>query len=352
MSKDKDFFSLLTSLGAQGGTKDPIWLFSHFLLSRNLFSYPFSSKLSKEKKGEMTHRVREAFCASPFLEDSSFFPSEKLGPMQQELLAEQTLLLDSFPKHLEGLLIDPSASFFVSFGGEDHLLFHALDRGMDWKNIWEKLFNIEGEIGKKHPFAYSSQFGYLTSNPSLSGTALTLKVILHLPALIHLEQIEEVLIKERIEGIKGRGLGGEQYIGDLLSISNQITLGLREDQILEKVHKMAFSLVNYEKLLQKEVQKSPPISLIDQIARSLALLQNSYQMEVKEAMKALSFLKLGVTLQWIEGVNEGKIEKLFFQVGRGYLTLSSKEKMEWEAVPRERALLLQKELKKGKFLLK
>ncbi len=193
----------------------------------------------------------------------------------------------------------------------------------NWENAWNKLNQIENTLGSAVEFAYLPRFGYLTSDPRLCGTGLIVRrTSSHLPALIHTAQLPETLQKQKEEGISALGMGGtlDDLFGDLLVIHNSYTLGLSEENILHDTHSTAMKLMALEKTLRTHLKTENNLDMKDQISRAYGLMLHSYQLQTKEALSALSLIKLGVDLNWIEGITDSVLNTLFFQCRRAHLS--------------------------------
>ncbi len=326
----------------------PIWMASSFFLQRNLASDPFPQKMDSGNSQKILGALRQTLLANTQLDMPKFFEFDAIKTSEKEFLLEHFLATcdSQNPDCKSGLVIDKSGSFLAMINGEDHLVLHSIECHSGWKNAWTRLSEIEEQVAKSHTFAYSHKFGYLSSQLANSGTALTVQAFLHLPCLIELDQLDEVLIKELDDEIQSSGLSGTQdFIGGILIIQNRFTLGLTEDHILEAVHKTANQLVNHEKMLRKRLRETPDALLLDKMSRSVGLLKHSYQIDTKEALNAISFIKLGIDLKWIEGLTDQDLNKIFFEVRRGHLSLFSKEELPQEKLAQKRAEFLQSALK-------
>lgn len=326
----------------------PIWMASSFFLQRNLSSAVFPQKMKGTESKQTLSILKDSLLDSSSLETPAFFEMEGLKTAEKEFILEHFLAtVDSQnPECKSGVVVDKTGTFLATINGEDHLTLHSIDSHSGWKEAWKKLLAIEEELAEKHTFAYSPKFGYLTSQLANSGTALTVQAFLHLPCLIQLDQIDEVLIKELDEEVHACGLTGtDEFIGDIVIIQNRFTLGLTEDHILEAIHKTATKLATYEKTLRSHLRETPDALIVDKISRAIGLLKHSYQIETKEALNALSFIKLGIDLQWIEGLTDHDLNRIFFEVRRGHLSLSNEEELSKEKLAQKRAEFLQSALK-------
>lgn len=326
----------------------PIWLASSFFLQRNLSSSLFPQKMKKTESIQTLTTLKQTLLSSHSLSDPSFFEMEELKTAEREFILEHFLATSDSqnPECKSGIVIDTTGTFLAMINGEDHLTLHSIESHSGWKEAWKKLETIEAELAKIHSFAYSHKFGYLTSHLSNSGTALTVQAFLHLPCLIGLNQIDEVLVNELDEEVQSSGLTGtDEFVGDIVIIQNRFTLGLTEDHILEGIHKTATKLSSHEKVLRSQLLDTPDALIVDRISRAIGLLKHSFQIETKEALNALSFIKLGIDLKWIDGLTDQNLNRIFFEVRRGHLSLSLNEKISKEKLAQKRAEFLQLVLK-------
>ena len=205
---------------------------------------------------------------------------------------------------------------------DDHLQMRVIDCQGNWENAWNTLNQLETSIGSTVEFAYLPRFGYLTADPRLCGTGLIIQAFLHLPAIIHTAELPETLQKQKEEGITALGMGGSpsELFGDLLVIYNSYTLGMSEDNILHDIHSTAMKLTALEKTLRTHLKNDNNLDMKDQISRAYGLILHSYQLQTKEALSALSLIKLGIDLDWIGGITDREINTLFFQCRRAHLS--------------------------------
>lgn len=302
---------------------NPIWLASSFSLHRNLRKYNFPAKLEGRLFSQTLNALKDPLLNSPLLNQPILLKAEEINALDKEFLFEHFLCEENFQNTLsgQGFIIDDSGHFLAELNIQDHLLLQFIDTQGSWEKAWNNLNQIDTSLSTAVELAFSPKFGYLSSDPSHCGTGLVVRSFLHVPALIHMEQLSEALLKQREEGITITGIGGssEEFIGELVVISNSYTLGVNEENILHSIHSMAMKLMALEKSLRSHLQNENNAKLKDLISRSYGLLLHSYQLQAKEALGALSLLKLGLHLDWIEGINDAKLNTLFFQSRRAHL---------------------------------
>ena len=326
----------------------PIWMASYFHLRRNLSSNLFPNKMDSRESHIILATLKQSLMHTSQLGTPTFYDMNTIHSWEKEYILEHfwTTCNKRDAEFKSGMIVDQSGTFLAILNGEDHLILHTIDTQSDWKQTQNKLFLIEAELSNNHSFAYSPQFGYLTSTPSNSGTAFTVQAFLHLPALIHLNQIEEVLVKEIDDSIRAKGLREKKwFIGDILVIENRYTLGITENHILEEVHQSATKLINLEKTLRNDLIEMPPSEIINQTSRAIGLLKYAHEIELEEALSALSFIKLGIDLKWVSGLSDQDINPILFGISRAHLTFLNNKPIIHDQLTQKRAKFLQKALK-------
>lgn len=329
---------------------NPIWLSTTFTLQRNLARRHFPGKMNERQIQQTLSELKELLSKSPQLKNPLFLNAEQVTPLEKEFLFEHFFCQEGFQNTLigQGFAIDETAHFLAGVNIQNHLQLHLTDSTGSWEQAWNHLDQIEMAIGSGTEYAFSSKFGYLTSDPGLCGTGLTVQAFLHLPALIHTGQLEEALLKQSEEGINYVGMRGtiDELIGDILVVSNLFTLGVNEENILQSIQSVAMRLMALEKAVRSHLQLNDHVEIKDQISRAFGLLLHSYQLQTKEALDALSLIKLGVNLDWISGITDTQINTLFFKCRRAHLlhVLGETQTSDPQHITRKRAELLHKSM--------
>lgn len=329
---------------------NPIWLATSFLLHRNLAKFNFPSKMSDQQLQQIRSSLQEQFLKSKLLQNPVAINASEISTIDKEFLYEHFLCFENFQNAFggQGFVVDESGHFLAELNIQNHLQIQLTDCEGSWEKSWNTLSEIETEIGKSIDFAFSPKFGYLTAEPTLCGTGLLVQAYLHLPALIQMGQLQETLLKQKEEGISAASMSGnlEEIIGDLVIISNTFTLGINEESIIHSVHSIAMKLMAIEKSLRSHLQTENTPLIKDRVSRAFGLLLHSYQLQIKEALDALSLMKLGLHLDWIGGITDSKLNTLFFQCRRAHLlhTLGEPELGEPQEISHKRAEFLHKNM--------
>jgi len=213
----------------------------------------------------------------------------------------------------------------VMLGEEDHIRIQVIEVGFNLESAFKTAKKISNDIEKNHAIAKSETLGYLTSCPTNLGTGMRASVMLFLPALTLTGQIQSVVKQLGRSRITVRGVYGEgsSATGYMYQISNQATLGLTEEQILEKVENATVAIAQIEHKLQQELLSTQGEVIVDQIMRSLGILTHAHLISSDEATEKLAWLKLGDCLGILK-FKPRSLDDLFFIIQPA--TLSSQER--------------------------
>lgn len=323
-----------------------VWLASTLHISRNFANFNFPPKLEKAKQEQLISVVFDAMKNSPEVESPIFLKAEEVGPLEKEFLLEHFLAQNGF-HHAHGgeaFIIDKTGKFLGVVNILNHLQLQLTDTDQEIEKCWNRLIKIESHIGKSIDYAFNSRFGFLNANPARSGTGLVIALFLHIPAIIHMGDLPELLEREKEEEIEATGLQGSprEMIGDILIARNSCSLGLTEEYILTSLRMWATRAVVAEVTLRKKLRENGDEQLKNKVARALGMITHSYQLEAVEALNALSLVKLGVDLGWIQAPPQINLNQAFFNSRRAHLMHYLGKKLEIPELPRQRAEYLQK----------
>jgi protein arginine kinase len=203
--------------------------------------------------------------------------------------------------------------FTAMINEEDHLRLQVLKAGCQLSQCAKQINEIDDMIEQKADYAFSPRFGYLTACPTNVGTGIRVSVMLHLPALKMTGQIEKFFNAAKDMSLAVRGLFGEgtEAVSDLYQLSNQVTLGVSEPEIVSQFEGSIIpEVVEYEKAARSRLLSSEPHVLDDKISRAMALLQNAHLISSQEALFLLSHLRLGINMHRHMGASTPAIKRL------------------------------------------
>ena len=316
-------------------------------LARNIKNIPYPKKMSQSQAAELLKKVISAFDNSPIKESLKTYEISKLSELQKKALIEKHLISPELCAGGVpcGAIISEDEKISVMINEEDHLRIQVFSDGLDAQSAYETAKNIEKLLSETLEFDYDGEFGYLTSCPTNAGTGLRASVMLHLPAISNAQQVNPLLKWAANLGMTVRGLYGEgsRASGALYQLSNQITMGTAEEDIINRFTAAACSLISEERRLSSQLFENNPYDMKDKCLRSLGILKNAYMISSNEAMNLVSNVCMGANADIIKNTDISSLRRAMLSSMPAILALSMDD-----AQPKERdvkrAQILQKAL--------
>lgn len=332
--------------------QNEIWMATSISLKRNI-EFAFPSKLDPERLKQIVSLVGKDLVKCVHLDEPILIKAEEIGTNEKQYLVEHFLTEKTFQAahSEEAFVIDKSGQFLTVINIDDHLHFEKLEETSDLESAWNDLVKIETCLGKSLNYAYSSKYGFLTSNPGECGTALQVSAFFQLPGLNHTNKLEQVFENLADDNIVISGLQGtrDEIIGDVYIVENNYTMGVTEENILASIRSFGQKLLAEEKAVREKITQEPSEEIKDRISRALAILTLSYKIDAIEALNAISLVKLGAELGWVSGVSILDLNLLFSNCRRAHLLRQFKENISQEELPHKRAEFIHKQLANAKL---
>ncbi len=307
----------LAWLEASGPHADVV-LSTRVRLARNLQRHAFASRIREPERQQIFEEVRRASDQSE-LRGGISFDLSALSPLSRRVLLERHLISRELagedgdaPSQGAGLLVGPRDTLGVMVNEEDHLRLQALLSGLRLGDAFQKVDQLDEDLGGQLPFAYHHEYGYLTSCPTNAGTGLRASILIHLPGLVLTKEIGKVLHGISQVGLTFRGLYGEgsEVVGNFFQISNQTTLGKSEEDLIEHLERIAAQVIRYEQDARKVLLRDATAVIEDKIWRAYGLLRYARSLSFDEVMNLLSGVRLGVSLNLLSGLRVYTLNKI------------------------------------------
>jgi protein arginine kinase len=323
---------------------------SRVRLARNLNNKPFPGWLKKAQREELLQILQPAMRHLPEMSAAAIDQTmETFNPLEKQMLVEQHLISreHAAKNSGSGLIVSGEKTLSIMINEEDHLRLQSIYPGFQLETAWETIDKIDTELEQELEFAFSASLGYLTACPTNVGTGMRASAMLHLPGLVLSEQINQVIKSVNQIGLAVRGLYGEgtEALGNLFQISNQMTLGESERQILDRLTKVINHLIEHEANARQKLLQEKGRMVADQLGRSYGVMQHSYSISSKEALNLLSLLILGVDLGILPNSLREKIDELFVLTQPAHLQKAASRKLNAEERDAFRSDLLRDKLK-------
>jgi protein arginine kinase len=309
------------------GPQSDIVISSRIRLARNLADFPFIARATDSDRDEigriLRERVEKLHVAGRFAGQLIYVDVRALEEVDRKFLVERQLISR---EHAEaegarGVVIDPREQVSVMINEEDHLRIQVMKSGLDLFAAWEQINELDDLIEARVTYAYNDRFGYLTACPTNVGTGIRVSVMLHLPALVITRQIDKVFRSLQKISLAVRGLYGEgsQATGDFYQVSNQVTLGLSEDELIKKVADVVPVLIDYERQARDFLVRESQETLHDRVSRAYGILRTAQTISSEETMLLLSSVRMGVNLGLIDDLEIPTVNQLFIHTQPAHL---------------------------------
>ena len=226
------------------GPESDIVMSSRIRLARNLAQFPFPARADDTARAEIEELLHGLIEHRPAGKRLNYIPVSTLEVLDRQMLVERQLISreHSETQGRRGVGISDEENVSLMINEEDHLRMQVLHSGFALDECWAEIDKIDDAIEAEVTYAFNERLGYLTACPTNCGTGIRVSVLLHLPALVATKEIQKVFQALQKIGLAVRGLYGEgsQAMGDFYQISNQVTLGKSEQQLISdgQTHEM------------------------------------------------------------------------------------------------------------------
>ncbi len=332
------------------GPESDIVISSRVRLARNLADFPFVSRATDQDRNQIEQMLRETILATENGNRLLYLEVEQLDGIDRQFLVERHLISR---EHAESrgsraVAIDQAEKFSLMINEEDHLRIQVMQSGLDLQNTWEYINRIDNLVESKVTYAFHERLGYLTACPTNVGTGMRVSVMLHLPALVITRQIDKVFRSLQKISLAVRGLYGEgsQAMGDFYQISNQITLGRSEEDLIKQVGDIVPVIIDYERQARDFLVRESHENLHDRVSRAYGILRTAQTISSEETMHLLSSVRMGVNLGLIEDVAIPTVNELFILTQPAHLQKLSGSELDTADRNIERARYLRRHLNK------
>ncbi|HHY70611.1 MAG TPA: protein arginine kinase [Thermoanaerobacterales bacterium] len=311
------------------GPDSDIVISSRVRLARNISDVPFPHLLSEQQAKTIVRNVYSTLKENTvFSRDIELYNMNELSQEHKTLLSEMHLIsLDMIDSKNGAVIINQDETVSIMVNEEDHLRIQMMLPGLQLDEALKKIDKIDDLLEAKLDFAFDEKIGYLTACPTNVGTGMRASVMMHLPVLTMMDQIGQIFSTISQVGLVVRGIYGEgsQAKGNLYQISNQITLGKSEEDIIQNVVGVARQILMSERKIRQNLSGEARIRLEDKILRSYGMLTNAKLVSSQEALAYISDVRLGVDMGIIKNLKPSVLNGLFIMTGPAYIQEMSKD---------------------------
>jgi len=339
--------SWIESKGPEGN----IILSSRVRLARNIKGHNFPHVMGVEEAKKVIKECSDSILMgnTVLARDFELIELDKISPIDRMAMVEKHLVSPGLVENPEksGVLINRDSTVSIMINEEDHIRLQVIYPGLQLNEAYEMANKIDDVIEERIDYAYDKRMGYLTTCPTNMGTGIRASVMIHLPALTMTKNIDGLLNAVNQVGLTIRGIYGEgsNVQGNVYQISNQITLGLSEEEIISNLTAVTKQIIGRERAEMQRLYKTDRISFEDSIWRSIGILKNARKLSSSECMNLISNVRLGIELGIVNDIDTTTLNELMINIQPAMLMKREGSEMNAESRDVKRAQYVREKLK-------
>ena len=284
-------------------------------LARNLNDYPFKDRLTDKQATEIVQKISAVYAN---LKSYSLTNMNDISRIEAESLAERHYISREFAKDIAPRLLvrNESRDLAIMVGEEDHLRIQCIKNGAALDEAFEETLKEEKYLDKHLAFAFSESLGYLTHCPTNLGTAMRISVMMHLPALTMTGRMEALAQQLQKLGVVIRGMYGEGSRAEaaLYQVSNQVTMGITEEETLKKMKEIIRQISDTERTLRTSFDEENTEKILDRAQRAEGILRTARMMSSAEFLSLYNVARLGSHIGNTTALTPDLLDRLLFAV--------------------------------------
>ncbi|MBQ8402324.1 MAG: ATP--guanido phosphotransferase [Clostridia bacterium] len=297
------------------GNENDVVVSSRVRLARNLAEYPFEPRLTAEQAKEICEKLKAVYS-----DGWTYVDFSALSPAEKRSYGEKHLVSPAFTDKKTPCALLSKNSVHIMALEEDHLRIQSIYPGLALEEAWHDAREADRLLDENANVAYTEKLGYLTHCPTNLGTGMRASVMLFLPSYTAANGIQSLTAQLSKIGLTIRGMYGEGTAaeGCLYQISNQITLGITEEETIRKLETVVKQIVEKERQLRERQDKE---ALADRVSRTLGILLYARRMESAELLRLYTNLRLGASMKLLDGITPTMADRMLVESMPGTLTL-------------------------------
>lgn len=332
MVAERDYHGTSLSKWIEGtGPEADVVVSSRVRLARNIKDLAFPHRMSDEQADSLLKTMEtvaeELFITAEQCDDSAakhpLVRLDQISANDRHIYVEKHLIspLLAERNHGRGVILNSDETVSIMINEEDHVRIQCILPGLQLQEAWDQATQVDDQMESVLDVAFDENVGYLTACPTNVGTGLRASVMMHLPGLVMTKRINRIINAISQLGLTVRGLYGEgtDAHGSFFQVSNQITLGQSEEEIISKLVGVTQQLIHQERSAREALYRNKGWALEDRLFRAYGILSHARLIDSQEAMRLLSDLRLGVQLGLFPELNNGLLTELMVLMRSAYL---------------------------------
>lgn len=296
--------------------KEHIVLSSRIRLARNFKGIAFTNRDKEDALEKVDTMMRRVPSLLTKVDGKSYsdISLDKLSGIEREVLVEKHLVSPNLVERVNhrSVIISDDGAVAIMVNEEDHIRIQSMAAGLDLTKAYERAVQIDDAIESTYDYAFSEKFGYLTACPTNVGTGMRASVMLHLPALAITGKLNRVVRSIIQLGYSVRGLYGEgsEGLGNIYQVSNQVTMGISEEDTIAQLNKIIEGLIKEEEKARQSIAREHSDAFEDRVWRAYGVLAHARKLSGAEALSLLSDVQLGIDMGILHMKSNAFFDKL------------------------------------------
>jgi protein arginine kinase len=327
--------------------KKGVVLSCKILLSRNFSDLPFPNKLNYIKGRDNGKNIYNVIKSELDNEEFTLYEiwntKEEFGKqyLERDLITEE--LIKNSDK--SSFILNKEENISIMINEKDHINLQCISEGLNLEEAFKRAINIDDKIEQNFAYAFDESLGYLTSSPENIGTGMKASVVLHLPALTMSEEIKRISKELNKIGLNMKGvyLDNSKVYGNLYRITNKVSLGLSEEDIINKLKQEVLNIIKEENKFREVLLSKCKYELEDKVYRSYGILRSAVLLEYKETVELISNVRLGAELSFMD-IDQNSLDKLLMRISDAALQNYVGRYLDSKEIKFERAKLVNRVL--------
>jgi protein arginine kinase len=326
---------------------------SRVRLARNIAGCKYPPSADDETKKRVIGYFDSTVTRSELLNEDKYYKAQDINDLDRDFLIERHLIS---PMFLDG---DDSKAFFIGneervsimVNEEDHLRVQALSAGLTPRESYQAALKYERDVSRFLEYDYDQDFGYLTTCPTNVGTGMRASVLIHLPGMVLTKEIDKIISRLTRSRLVVRGFYGEgsDVLGNLFQISNQNTLGVSEEEIINLIERSTQEIIEAEAAARQRLVDEAADMIEDKIWRAYGILRHARVLTSDEVMNLLSAVRLGHAMKIIDVLDVSLINEILLLSQPAHLQKYYGELMDHNKRDFVRAQMVREKLRDAKI---
>lgn len=235
---------------SKDGNENDVIVASSVSIARNLNSTPFPWRMNNEMRRAVCKKVYAAIQNSRLAGEFELIQLDSLDEMSKSALLERGVISKKLRSQalFGAVLVTRDESVTIMLCEDDHIKITVRATGEDLKSIYSRADAIDNIFIDNLRLAFDRNYGFLTADPTCIGTGVRVSLLLNLPAINQRKMISTLseMINKLGFSIK-EAMNGN---GDLFELSNEISLGLSEENAIDNLIAVSNLIVKQERALR------------------------------------------------------------------------------------------------------